>query len=83
LMEKCWHADPAQRPTAEEVYNQTHIWHWERPQTIKDQIRDAEEIRSRNPRTKKETKPPDTGAIYTSTLLTSITNGKAFMIIFI
>ena len=41
-----------------------------------DQIEKAEEIRQRNIGIKKETKTPHPGAIYTSRLLTSITNGN-------
>jgi len=47
---------------------------------IQDQIDKAEEIRQRNIRTKKET-TTHPGAIYTSRLLTNVTNGMKFHIL--
>jgi len=75
LMQKCWHSDPTQRPTAQEIYDLTKVW---TTPVIKDQIEKTEEIRKKKMEIKKETKKSHTGAIYTSRLLTNITNGKYF-----
>ena len=45
LMQKCWHSDPTQRPTAQEIYDLTSKWHPNASQEITDQIEKAEEIR--------------------------------------
>ena len=76
LMQKCWHSDPTQRPTAEEVYELTYNWNYDASQNIRDQLDTAEEIRQRNMTTKKESKTQHPGAIYTSRLMTNIVNGK-------
>src|SRR6266487_3381720 len=55
LMQKCWHPDPTQRPTAKEIYSHTKEW-------IQSKINKAEEIRRRNIRIKKETKIQHPGA---------------------
>ena len=51
-------------------------WYYSPTQEVQDQINNAEEIREKNMEIKKETKTPHPGAIYTSRLLTNITNGK-------
>src|SRR5439155_26498875 len=76
LMEKCWHSDPTQRPTAKEIFELTFKWYNTPKQEIKDQINNAEEIRQQNIGIEKPTKSPHPEAIYTSRLLTDITNGK-------
>ena len=55
LMQKCWHSDPTQRPTAKEIFELTDSWDYF-TQDIKDQIEKAEEIRKRDVSTKKEIK---------------------------
>src|SRR5205085_1535153 len=45
LMQKCWHSDPTQRPTAKEIYDLTSKWRYSLAQEINDQIIKAEEIR--------------------------------------
>ena len=76
LMQQCWHSDPKQRPTAQELKALTKEWCYSPTQEVKDQIKNAEEIREKNMEIKKETKTQHPGAIYTSRLLTNITNGK-------
>ena len=76
LMQKCWHSDPTQRPTANEIYELTWNWYHDAPQEVQGQIKKAEEIRQRNITTKKEVKTQHPGAIYTSRLMTNIVNGK-------
>ena len=82
LMQKCWHSDPTQRPTAKEICNLTQKWVSRPTQEIQDQIRGAEEVRQQNIGIKRETKIPHPGAIYTSRLLTNITNGKKLFIFY-
>jgi serine/threonine protein kinase len=81
LMQRCWHSDPTQRPTANEIYDLTYKWCSlsSCPQEIKDQINKAEEIRLRNVGIKKEMKIQHPGAIYTSRSLTNISKGKQFL----
>src|SRR5256885_1140677 len=75
LMQKCWHSDPTQRPSAKEIYKLT--WNWLVFKTqIQDKIEEAEEIRQRNMKTKKQSKTQHPGAIYPSRLMTNIVNGK-------
>ena len=76
LMQKCWHSDPTQRPTAKEIEELTDNWYHFPKQDIKDQLYTAEEIRKRNMTTKKEVKSQHPGAIYTSRLMTNIVNCK-------
>ena len=77
LMQKCWHADPTQRPTANEIGDLTEEWDSHKPpKEIVNQIDKAEEIRRRNVGIKKETKIQHPGAIYTSRLLTNISKGR-------
>ena len=78
LMQKCWHSDPTQRPTAQEIFDLKTEWSIlvRHTQEVKDQMHKAEESRQRNMEIKKETKTPHPGAIYTSRLLTNITNGE-------
>ena len=78
LMQQCWHSDPTQRLNAEEIFNTVksrytgyHTFIAE----IKNQLEKAEVIRQQNSDIQKETKSHP-GAIYTSRLLTNITNGK-------
>src|SRR6266516_3403653 len=58
LMQKCWHSDPTQRPTAKEIEELTDSWDSLSKCTseIQDQIEEAEEIRNRNMTTKKGVK---------------------------
>ncbi len=79
LMQKCWHPDYTQRPTAEEISQLTGRWNHIRTSEIQDQIDKAEEIRKRNMAIKKETKTPHPGAIYTSRLMPNISKGKEFL----
>jgi serine/threonine protein kinase len=83
LMQKCWHADPTQRPTADEIEELTMNWgNINRyTQEIKDQIKEAEDIRLQNTQIKKEKKTSHPGAIYTSRLLSNITKGKQHSLI--
>ena len=53
LIQKCWHSDPTQRPTAKEIYDFANEWN---EQEIKDQIKKSEEIRQKNIPMKKEKK---------------------------
>jgi len=76
LMQKCWHSDPTQRPTAREIYMLIFNWEGFTTQEIQDQLVTAEEIRQRNMTTKKQSKTQHPGAIYTSRLMTNIVNGK-------
>src|SRR2546421_11858141 len=78
LMQKCWHSDPTQRPTAQEICDLTDNWKSliSRTQEIQGQLHTAEKIRKRNMTTKKESKTQHPGAIYTSRLMTNIVNGK-------
>src|SRR6185295_15436768 len=48
LMQKCWHSDPTQRPTAYEIYKLTDNWKYGGAQEIQGQLDTAEEIRQRN-----------------------------------
>src|SRR5438105_1164585 len=77
LMQKCWHSDPTQRPTAQEIEELIDNWNSpsERTSEFQGQINKAEEIRQRNMKTKKESKTQHPGAIYTSRLMTNIVNG--------
>src|SRR5947209_6757795 len=54
LMQKCWHPDPTQRPTAKEIEELTSSWHFNSIPEICDQISKAEAIRICNMSTKKE-----------------------------
>src|SRR6185369_1043122 len=76
LLQKCWHSDPTQRPTADEIQDLVFSWHFSPTKEIEVQIKKAEEIREKNMEIKKEMKTSHTGAIYTSRLLTDITKGK-------
>ena len=80
LMEKCWHSDPSQRPTAVEIFHLMGEWDAEYRYTKEmiDQINKAEVIRIRNKSSKKETKIPNPGAIYTSRLMPNISKGELF-----
>jgi len=79
LMQKCWHSDPTQRPTAYEIMGLAMKWGISRrTQKIIGQINQAEEIRKQNVGIKKGMKRPNSGAIYTSQLLTNIINGKKY-----
>ena len=75
LMQKCWHSDPMQRPKAEEIKNLTCMWRFSPTQEIEDELVNAEELRKRHISTKKATKTPHPGAIYTSRIMPNITNG--------
>ena len=77
LMQKCWHSDPTQRPTAKQIYELTRNWHPYPTKEIEDQIKEAEKIRQENIEIKKVTQT-HSGAIYTSRLLTNITKGKEY-----
>jgi hypothetical protein len=79
-MQKCWHSDPTQRPTAREIVQLTWSWYAEPTSEIQGQITRAEAIRKRNLSTKKETKTPHPGAIYTSRLMPNISKGKVSLI---
>ena len=85
LMQKCWHSEPAKRPTAREIYKLTMSWCYSLESTseVIDGIKKAEEIRQRNLLTKKEIKPPHPGAIYTSRLMPNISKGKRLINIYI
>ncbi len=78
LMQKCWHSDPTQRPTAQEIFDLTYNWHYHPTTEITDQIKKAKEIRQRYIGIKKETKIQHPGAIYTSRLMTNIIKGIKF-----
>lgn len=82
LMEKCWHADPTKRPTATEIVNLTKNWRHDVTPEMKELMKKADVIRKQDVRIKKEIPSPHTGAIYTSRILTDITNGKQALIIF-
>src|SRR5579863_2422351 len=70
LMQKCWHADPTQRPTAYDIWELTCIWIDNNcPQEITDQIKMAEEIRTCNKSKKKQMNIQNPGATYTSRLM--------------
>ena len=58
LMQKCWHSDPTQRPTAQEIFELIQNWYLSSKRTseIDNQIDKAEEIRQRNMTTKKESR---------------------------
>src|ERR1043166_7859999 len=74
LMQQCWHSDPTQRPTAEEIKETFNSWYTSYTiftDEIENQLEQAEEIRQQNIGIKKETKSHP-GAIYTSRLLTNI-----------
>src|SRR6185369_14779823 len=81
LMQKCWHSDPMQRPKAEEIKNLTCMWRFSPTQEIEDELVNAEELRKRHISTKKATKTPHPGAIYTSRIMPNITNGWHVMYI--
>jgi len=76
LMQKCWHSEPTQRPTAQEIHELTYNWYYNRTQDIQDQINEAEVIRKRNISKKKEAKSQHPGAIYTSRLMPNISKGN-------
>src|SRR2546421_6440711 len=76
LMQKCWHSDPTERPTTQEIFDLAKVWHFSPTKEIEDQFNNANEIRKKNMEIKKETKKSHLGAIYTSRLLTNITKGK-------
>src|SRR5207302_10793782 len=61
LMQKCWHSDPTQRPTAKEIHNLAGNWRFNATQEIRGQLDAAEEIRQRNMTTKKESKTQHSG----------------------
>src|SRR5437588_6308214 len=65
LMQKCWNSDPTQRPTAELISQLTTKWYPKPTQEIRDQIKEADEIRRQNIEIKKVTQT-HSGAIYTS-----------------
>ena len=69
LIQQCWHSDPTQRPSANEIFEMIQSWY-----TDYYKGKFTEEIRQQNISNKKETKSHP-GAIYTSRLLTNITNG--------
>ncbi len=75
MMQKCWHSNPTQRPTANEIRNLALRW-YQYPHEIVEQIDKAEEIRQQDVAIKKVTKIQHPGAIYTSRLLTNISKGK-------
>ena len=75
LMQKCWHSDPAQRPTANKIKWLTLSWCRYPTGVIWDEIAKAEVIRKRNLSTKNE-KKTHPGAIYTSRLMPNISKGK-------
>ena len=79
-MQKCWHSDPTQRPTAEEIYDLTTMWgiSSERTQEVQDQLSNAEGLYKRHISTKKETKKHP-GAIYTSRIMPNITAGEKML----
>jgi hypothetical protein len=83
LMQKCWHSDPTQRPSAKQIFDLTDKWVYRPTKEIKDQINKAAKIRKNNMETKRETKTPHPGAIFTSRLLTNLTNGKKFSLFYI
>ena len=83
LMQKCWHSDPTQRPTAKEIHELIRSWTSGDAPEIRDQITKAEEIRKSNTSTKKETKSQHPGAIYTSRLMPNISKGKQHYYYFI
>ena len=76
LMQKCWHSDPTQRPTAKEISELTDMWRYFPTQEIKDQLANVEELRERHISTKKETQIQHPGAIYTSRIMPNITAGE-------
>ena len=92
LMQKCWHSDPTQRPTAKEIWDVTRKWtenyiygvlvpNSNKEATDKiviDQINNAEIIRERNMSTKKE-KKTHPGAIYISRPMANISKGGQFL----
>jgi hypothetical protein len=47
-MKNCWHSDPTQRPTAQEIFNLTYNWYDSSTQEVTDQIGEADEIRKKN-----------------------------------
>src|SRR5205823_4490960 len=73
LMQKCWHSDPTQRPTINEIAKLTRMWDNCATQEIEDQLDNAEELRERHISTKKEAKIQHPGAIYTSRIMPNIT----------
>src|SRR6185369_8241029 len=44
LMQKCWHSDLRQRPTAEKIYELTYNWRFHPTSEIQNQIEKAEVI---------------------------------------
>jgi serine/threonine protein kinase len=46
FIKRCWHSDPSQRPTAEQILELVDMWHFFRQKD--DQIKKADEIRQRN-----------------------------------
>ncbi len=83
LMQKCWHSDPTQRPTAEEIKELTIRWFNSPTQEIQEQLNKAEEIRKRYMSTKKVTKDQHPGAIYTSRIMPNITKGEQMLCLYL
>jgi len=77
-MQKYWHSDSTQRPNAQEIYDLIRTWYNKRIPEVVDELEKAEESRLRIIGTKKGTQTLHPGAIYTSRLMTNITNGKKF-----
>src|SRR5205807_390050 len=75
LMQKCWHSDPMQRPSAEEIYQLTESWRYKPISKIKDQISKANMIRTSNMLIKNKAKTSHPGAIYKSRLVPNISKG--------
>ncbi|CAG8512298.1 3779_t:CDS:1, partial [Racocetra fulgida] len=72
LMPKCWHTDPAKRPTANEIHKQIISWYecYEEEILVKE-IQDQINEENNNIRIK-ELQFSHPGAIYTSRLMTNI-----------
>ena len=79
LMQKCWHSDPTQRPTAKEIYKLAYMWSVSPTQEIEDQLDNAEDLRKRHISTKKATKIQHPGAVYTSRIMPNITTGEQML----
>src|SRR5205823_14675232 len=41
LMQKCWHSDPTQRPTAKKIHELIHTWRYYPTSEVNDQIKKA------------------------------------------